>query len=278
MNNKPTRSRKLLKFAAMLFSAVVILHIVAENTIFLNIRREKLGKGAKILHISDLHERNFGKNNSRLIRAAEKEKPDLIFITGDLVSRSETDFTKAESLLNRLCEIAPVYMVCGNHEQSLPGSVKKDFLEMVGRTKAELLINRSCTVNVNGRELNICGVQQKYNTYKKNDSYRDLEDFTLPQMEKLLGECPEGEGTLLLAHNPKWGKVYSEWGADYTFSGHIHGGSVRLFGVGILSPERKFFPRYSKGVYEIGGMKLLVSAGLGKLRAFDTPELVVYEI
>lgn len=277
MNNKPTRSHRLLKLAAFIISAILMLHIVAENTLLLNIRREKLGKGVKILHISDLHFRTFGKNNSRLLRATEQEAPDLIFITGDLVSRDETDFTEAESLLNRLCDIAPVYMVCGNHEQSLPGAYRREFLEMVGRTKAEMLINRSCAVTVNGRELNICGVQQRYSTYKKNGSYRDLDDFTLPQMKELLGECPGGE-VLLLAHNPKWGEVYSEWGADYTFSGHIHGGSVRLLGVGILSPERKFFPRYSKGVYEIGEMKLLVSAGLGKLRAFDTPELVVYEI
>lgn len=277
MNNKSTRSHRLLKLAAFIISAILMLHIVAENTLLLDIRREKLGKGVKILHISDLHFRTFGKNNSRIVRAAEQEAPDLIFITGDLVSRDETDFTKAESLLNRLCDIAPVYMVCGNHEQSLPGAYRREFLEMVGRTKAEMLINRSCAVTVNGRELKICGVQQRYSTYKKNERYRDLDDFTLTQMNRLMGERPDGE-VLLLAHNPKWGEVYSEWGADYTFSGHLHGGSVRLFGVGILSPERKFFPRYSKGVYEIGEMKLLVSAGLGKLRAFDTPELVVYEI
>jgi predicted MPP superfamily phosphohydrolase len=53
---------------------------------------------------------------------------------------------------------------------------------------------------------------------------------------------------------------------------------MRIFGKAILSPERKFFPKYSKGVYSIGGMKLLVSAGLGKFRVFDPAEIVVYEI
>ena len=83
---------------------------------------------------------------------------------------------------------------------------------------------------------------------------------------------------LLLAHIPLFGAVYADWGADYTFSGHIHGGVVRLFGVGILSPERKFFPKYSKGIYDISGKKLLVSAGVGKLRMFNPPEIITYKL
>ena len=48
--------------------------------------------------------------------------------------------------------------------------------------------------------------------------------------------------------------------------------------IGLLSPERRFFPKYSKGVFEVGNMKLLVSGGLGKLRLFNPPEVVVYFI
>ena len=83
---------------------------------------------------------------------------------------------------------------------------------------------------------------------------------------------------LLLAHNPFFGEAYSQWGADYTFSGHVHGGIIRLFGVGLLSPERKFFPKKTKGVYDYGGKKLLVSAGLGKFRLFNPPEIVIYDL
>ena len=113
--------------------------------------------------------------------------------------------------------------------------------------------------------------------YKKNGGYRDLDVIDKAYVEEKLGKCPEGE-VLLIAHNPFFGEAYAEWGADYTFSGHVHGGIVRLFGVAMLSPERKFFPKYAKGVYDFGGRKLLVSAGLGKLRLFCPPEIVVYEI
>ena len=76
----------------------------------------------------------------------------------------------------------------------------------------------------------------------------------------------------------KFGEEYAKWGAKYSFSGHVHGGSVRLFGKALLSPERRFFPKYAKGVYDFGDKKLLVSAGLGKLRLFDPPEIVIYDI
>lgn len=261
----------------ILLSAMVTVFIIAENTLMLKIRRERLGSGLKILHISDIHKRRMGENNRRISDIAAKESPDLIFITGDLVSRNETDFTAAKVLIDRLCKVAPVYMVNGNHEQSLPPDKESEFDEILRKTKVIRLINEIRGVTVKGRRLHIAGVQQDYGTYKKNGGYRDLGKFTLPDMKALVGDCPEGE-VLLLAHNPKWGQVYADWGARYTFSGHIHGGVVRLFGVGVLSPERKFLPEYSKGIYTIGNMKLLVSAGIGKLRAFNPPELIIYEI
>ena len=45
-------------------------------------------------------------------------------------------------------------------------------------------------------------------------------------------------------------------------SGHIHGGVIRL-PFALLSPEYKFFPKYSAGLYNINKMKLLVSRGIG---------------
>jgi len=47
----------------------------------------------------------------------------------------------------------------------------------------------------------------------------------------------------------------------------------------LLSPEREFFPKYSAGIYEQDGKKLLVSRGLGSgvfgVRMMNRPELVV---
>ena len=59
----------------------------------------------------------------------------------------------------------------------------------------------------------------------------------------------------------------------------MFGGMIRLPFIGaVLSPERKFFPKYSSGVYEINNKKLLVSRGIGHsrpgIRLFNKREIV----
>ena len=143
----------------------------------------------------------------------------------------------------------------------------------------KLLRNEIRSVVVRGRRLEICGFEAEYSTYKKNGSYRDLDTVDAAEIERKLGKCPNGE-VLLIAHNPLFCEVYSEWGADFTFSGHVHGGVVRIpfTRIGLLSPERKFFPKYVYGLYKHGKMLLLVCGGIGKLRLFNPPEMVIYDI
>lgn len=268
---------KYFILTVIICAVIFLIYLYWENKKVLVTRHENFGGDVKIMHISDSHKRNNSRYNSRIVKAAASGSPDIIFITGDLISRTETDFSESEKLLRSLCGIAPVYMCMGNHEQSLPESLIPEFIEALERTEVRLLVNEGEYAEIRGRKFYICGIQQEYSVYKKDGKYKDLDGFEYEQMERLAGKCPQCE-TLLLAHNPFFGEVYAEWGAKYTFSGHVHGGIVRIFGVGLLSPERKFLPKYSKGVYTIGKMKLLVSAGIGKLRIFDPPEIIFYTI
>ncbi|MDE5771316.1 MAG: metallophosphoesterase [Ruminococcus sp.] len=274
-NNSEILSKKHILFMSALF---FVIYAFIENKFMLCTRREYFGNGVKIAHISDVHKRNFGRNNSRICSKIRRESPDIIFITGDVVSRNETDFSAVESMLKELCGISPVYMIFGNHEQTLPTEMKKKFIETIDRTGAMLLRNKSAYIETNGHKLHIYGLEDRKTVYKNGKSYRNLDKITLADMNNLLGKCPDGEKTILLAHNPFFCGVYSQWGAEYTLSGHVHGGIVRILGKGLLSPERKLFPSFSKGVYTSGRMKLLVSGGLGKLRLFNPPEIVIYRI
>jgi len=253
------------------------VYVLTENKLMLNTRHEHFGDDIKIAHISDVHKRRFGKNNSRICRLICRENPDIIFITGDLVSRTQTDFSETENMLAELCKTAPVYIICGNHERTLPIERKKEFFRMIKRTNVKLLKNSSAETEIKGRHLYIFGLKENYKVYRNGCSYRNLAEITSDDINNLLGKCPDSE-TILLAHNPFFAEVYSQWGAEYTFSGHVHGGVIRILGKGILSPERKLFPSYSKGVYEVDGMRLLVSGGLGKFRLFNPPEIVIYKI
>ncbi|WP_322395074.1 metallophosphoesterase, partial [Clostridium perfringens] len=41
----------------------------------------------KIVHISDLHNKVFGKEQSEILEEIEKLSPDIIIVTGDLIDR-----------------------------------------------------------------------------------------------------------------------------------------------------------------------------------------------
>jgi len=71
-------------------------------------------------------------------------------------------------------------------------------------------------------------------------------------------------------------EAYERWGADIVFSGHVHGGVIRLPIIGgLLSPERRFFPKYTKGLYRLGKTVMAVTAGLGKFRINDPSEIML---
>ena len=71
--------------------------------------------GARIVVLSDLHGRRFGRDNSRLLEAVRKARPDIIALVGDLVDEwSGTEYLRP--LLRGLTAMAPTYFVSGNHE------------------------------------------------------------------------------------------------------------------------------------------------------------------
>ena len=102
-------------------------------------------------------------------------------------------------------------------------------------------------------------------------------------MEEMIGK-PEDKGMqILLAHNPKYGKTYFEWGADLILSGHYHGGVVRLSEhYGLSSPQYLFLPPFCCGDFHKGDQHMIVSAGLGEhtipLRIHNPRELLVIDI
>ena len=267
---------KIILAAAVIF----ILYAAAENTVLLCVRHERLREnGIRIAHITDLHKRSFGKDNSRLIRKITAENPDIILVTGDLVSRDCRSFTNAGKFLRELCSCAPVYVIFGNHESDLPPELQNCIADTIKSAGAVLLNNSTETLCIRDRHLNLYGLALHTAVYKVNGGYSNLEKVTNDIIVSAIGEKTQGE-TILLVHNPLFAKEYADWGADYAVSGHVHGGAVRIpfTGIGLLSPERRFLPKYTKGVYQIGKMKLLLSGGLGKLRLFNPPEIVIYDI
>jgi predicted MPP superfamily phosphohydrolase len=234
--------------------------------------------GFRIAQISDLHGNASQKSIHRLMREIRNFKPDAVVITGDFVDEWIQDFAPLFRFIDILCEECPVYFAYGNHEQELPGKMRRSFLKGLQKRGVHVLDNASEQLKRNGESLTFCGIRVPLRFYRwKTRGLRKPTAFTKQQMESLVGQHDKASFTVLLAHNPLFFETYAEWGAELTLSGHVHGGMVRLpyFG-GLLSPERKFFPKYSAGLYNIKNKQLIVSTGLGKYpRLNNPPELVL---
>lgn len=269
----------------LLIVIVFLIYVYAENRM-LTVRRYKMKtdnfgnqKPIKIVQISDIHKKKYSNGWSRLVMRVKEISPDMIFITGDLVSRTETSLMSTEALLIKLCRICPVYCSKGNHELDLSVEMMEKYRKMMKKAGAVLLENGNSVFQKNGRKINIYGADLKKSVYKnENGGYAALEKITSEELAESLGNAKDGFN-ILLAHNPFFFEEYAKWGADLTFSGHVHGGAVNVpFVGGILSPERRFFPKYTKGLYKKDGKYMLVSTGIGKLRVFNPPEILYAEL
>ena len=267
-----------LKILILLIIAVFAVMFVIGNNI-LTVSYEKFGldgitENIKVLQLSDLHKKQFGKGNKRLIKKIKELSPDIIIMSGDMVSRDSGDFDGYESLLDGIKDYR-IFACFGNHETDMPAEMLERYLKISDRYGVKTLVNEFARLE-NG--LNIAGLAVEREYYRNSDgSYRNLKEYTIADMKKALGE--HSFPVVLLAHNPLFFGVYADWGAEIIFSGHVHGGVVRFpFVKGLLSPERKLFPKYSEGTYRKKNSVMCVSRGLGKLRLFNPPEIVFAEI
>ena len=81
------------------------------------IESEKIVDEITIIQISDLHGSSFGRNNKELIKKIEKEKPDIICVTGDMyTAKDEKGKQIALKLLKELAKSYKVYFVNGEHD------------------------------------------------------------------------------------------------------------------------------------------------------------------
>lgn len=248
-----------------------------------NIRSSKIPKsfnGFKILQLSDLHSKCFGKGNHKLLEVIDKEKPNIIVMTGDMINSSEREFTIFLDLARSLANYN-VYFVEGNNETKLPKAKKLELIKGMEDAGIEILDNSRVKLTREGKSINLYGVWCDLCYYKEiKGTYNKDTYFEKNDLEKHLGSCNLEEYNILLAHNPFYFESYAQWGADLTLSGHVHGGIIRIPGVGgLLSPEKKFFPEYSQGLYKKQDKNLIVNRGLsGKPflpRVLNMPEISV---
>lgn len=261
--------------------------------------KANIENGLKIAHVSDLHDKPFG----RLVEALKRIRPDVIAITGDLMDRLE-EARNGLSFLREASGIAPTFYSLGNHERIEDG----DVLE-IAKTGTVLLDDAA--VEFGG--IHIGGLTSGRRGRRRNKGGGDWcedgggdwcedggrgrcgvggREWDMRRLRKRWEEAPKPnlewldafaalEGfKLLLCHHPEYYPQYiRERDIDLALSGHAHGGQWRILGRGILAPGQGFLPKYTSGIHE---NRLVVSRGLANNtivpRLFNPTELVVIRL
>lgn len=222
--------------------------------------------GFKIVHISDLHNAEFGNGQKDLIDKIEAQDADIIVITGDMIDSRRTDVDKAVELITGLGNKIPVYYVTGNHESRV-----REYNELESKlieNGVTVLKNESVKIEKDSSFINVIGVDDPSFGMSANDIFHTVSELKTDGYD------------VLLSHRPELFETYCEIGAELVLCGHAHGGQVRIpFIGGIVAPNQGLFPEYTAGSYKSGSTEMIVSRGLGNsiipLRINNPPELVV---
>lgn len=228
--------------------------------------------GKTMMHLSDLHigpivDADYLK---RALAACAEHKPDLIILTGDFVQAYGKRYTGSLQEVMRHLPRAPLgtYAVLGNHDYS-------DYWRVLGVAD---------TVAAQLRELDIAVLRNEVAEVAGGLQIAGMDDYWSPRFEgeKTLAKLDRRRASIVLCHNPDacdrdiW-RGYHGW----TFSGHTHGGQVRipLYGPPLLPVRNR---RYTQGVFALPeGRRLYINPGLGylqKVRFNVRPEITLFRL
>lgn len=243
--------------------------------------------GMTIAQISDIHSGSFF--NKTAVRGGVemllKQKPDVVFFTGDLVNSHAEEVNAYIDVFNKVKAPLGVYSTLGNHDYGKyvqwpsAQAEQQNLLNVVAAHKQmgwNILIDEHKVLEQNDDKIAVIGVQNlgfgpaALRAGNLAKAYRGTEDYPVK---------------LLLSHDP------THWDAevrpkypdiDVQFSGHTHGAQ---FGVDIggvkWSPAQYFYKQWA-GLYEEGNQRLYVNRGYGYIgypgRIGILPEITIFEL
>lgn len=228
--------------------------------------------GFRIAHISDLH----SESTPGLVEEIAALKPDIIVITGDMIHDDFRSYEPVLALIERLLAIAPVYMISGNHD--LWNTKFTDFIRRACDDGAIFCDDRMSVISRNGAQIGLFGIR---------DPFGKSGEIIRKSIDRSLRTLPEFDGfKCVLFHRANQFEHIRDFGFDLVLAGHMHGGQMRIPGVGgVISPKsslgdprsKMLFPTYCSGAFRHRNTMMIVNRGIGNPmlvpRLFNRPEI-----
>lgn len=221
--------------------------------------------GLRIAHLSDFHLGSVGRGRRAVEEAVAwvtGRRPDLVCVTGDLVSR-RSGVASLERLLYRL---RPCYVVLGNHDLDDtrdPFSQRFDPTLVQAIEGVTLLGDEAVELDLRGVRTQVVGVEPT--AYARRDARpQELVD-------------PSAPFRILLCHFPGIARRTPAGSFHLVLAGHLHAGQITLpYALGKLRLAHLRAPEV-EGLHQVGTTALHVSPGLGTtfvpFRFFARPEV-----
>jgi predicted MPP superfamily phosphohydrolase len=204
--------------------------------------------GLRIAHLSDFHLGVPSRGEKAVERAvdwAAGRRPDLVCLTGDLLTRP-AGLERLRALLTRLPDAVGVL---GNHDIGLAKDPLVERSEHLELPEIAVLHDQAVTVEARGTRIQLVGIDPR-TFVRRRARPEDLAD-------------PEADLRILLCHFPRIVDDLQSGVFHLVLAGHVHDGQIAIpygFGKLRLGEPRA---RYPHGLYRTPAGTLHVSAGLG---------------
>jgi predicted MPP superfamily phosphohydrolase len=216
--------------------------------------------GYRVAQLSDIHCGSYisGERVRRWVERLNRTAPDLVAVTGDLITTGDAHIEEVANALAGLRGRDGVFACMGNHDYFTQGDVARA-LERRG-----IIVLRNSGQRIRDG-LFVAGVDDTWS--RRHD------------VPRALGDRPPGTLAILLAHDPNLFPQAVEAGVELTLSGHTHGGQLAVPGLIRRFSLARLVTPFVAGLYRIGGSVLHVSVGAGTtgppVRLGASPEMVL---
>jgi len=269
----------IFAIAIVLFSTLTVYLIRHQNNLTVSeydIYSAKIENEVRAVVLVDLHGKDYGNNNEKLLDIIKSNQPDVIFMVGDMIT-SAKDLYNEQIFFTALTDISPVYYSFGNKELEIDGysNLISDILEM----DINLIEDDVDEIEINGNKISVCGLssfsltRQSINEFDGSilEEHNDSENFKL-----------------LLCHYPEYYIWFFEGSSEYKYdlmlAGHTHGGLFNLPFVGrVYAPNQRKEEKYIYGSYPfLKSGPMIISGGLANpdegFRVNNPPEITIVNI
>lgn len=221
--------------------------------------------GFRLVHLSDTHHSPFTDlgHISRAVEIANSLEPDAFLLTGDYVSHDRKYIEPVAEELGNLKSEFGTYACLGNHDHWTDADAVTAALKNAG---VRTLVNEGFRFEARDQAFWLCGV----------DDYM-VNQTDLPAA--LRGSYPD-EMKMLLAHNPVILRQAARYKVDAMFSGHTHGGQIKL--IDKDKPRKSLRRKLSSGLHRRKNTRIYITRGIGTVvlpvRYQCPPEISLIEL